>query len=264
MRHYDIAYVPNPGSPSIPMSNDINELDLRTIVKYYLCGKSHGKISECRRCPAPCAYGKRALDLAFPKPNTTEPPKLIDNKTMLELAKEELARRKQEEQKNEKPVADPPAEEPRKRAKRMVMEGWYEKAYASDNPLQWIMDTFGLNERKAKQKVYSYQHHHPECREKPMWKSREKQRQEKEEAAQAAEPAKAPEEEVSVEETPVENVPAKNTGSEALLAPLEEKINTLMNKQEEYKSKYEYYLKLYNDVKGKVDALYEALSILNE
>ena len=58
--------------------------------------------------------------------------------------------------------------------------------------------------------------------------------------------------------------PAEGEKNDLLLAPLEEKINFLMNLQAEYKDKYEHYQKLYQATKTKVDALYEALNILNE
>ena len=257
MRHYDIPYVQNTSAPSIPMVSDINSLDLKTIVKYHLCGKSHGKVSECRKCPAQCAYGKRALELMYPPQNAFAGPKLIDNKTLLELAREEIA--KQQEVKPK-----PAAEKPKKR--KIPAEEWYNKAYESENPLQYIMDTFGITEHKAKAKVYEAWHRHPELKEKPLWEPKTKQKSaEKKPASVQEKTAVEPDPKPSVEsvaETAPAAPPAKS--SDGLLAPLEGKINELMNQQEEYKSKYEHYLKLYNDTKAKVNALYEALTILNE
>lgn len=252
MRHYDIPYVKNTSGYSIPLVGDIDSLDLQTIVKYHLCGKSHGKVSECMKCPAPCAYGKRALELAFPSPSTVPAPKLIDNKTLLELAREETAKSRAAEQKAEEPAV----KTPEKKTKRAGVDDWYNKAYESENPLQWIMDTFGLTERKAKAKVYEIQYRHPELKEKPLWAP--KSAAKKAEAKAETKPASIENPEPAAEKQEPKKEP------DSMLAPLEGKINELMNLQEEYKKKYEHYQKLYQETKTKVDALYEALNILNE
>lgn len=264
MRTYDIPYVKNAGTGSYMAPAKLEDLDLRTIVKTYLCGKSQGKISECMKCKAQCAYGKRALELAFPELNHAfAPAPLIDGKTIIEHAKEEAAQKRA--QAAEAKTEAKPAE--KKKSKRTIIENWYDKAYESGDPLKWIMDAFNINERKAKQKVYEYQYRHPEVKEaKPMWGKKTKAEPETkpvETKPVATQPAEAkPAEPVAQKEEIKEETKVEKDDS--LLAPLEEKINFLMNLQAEYKDKYEHYQKLYQATKTKVDALYEALNILNE
>lgn len=268
MRTYDIPYVQNPGTPK-PQPK-LEDLDLKTIIKNYLCWKSQGRLSECRKCTPKCEYGKRALELAFPTdPMAFGGPKLIGNKTLLELAREENAKRKEEQTKavENKQVETTPKKESKKK-QRIFIDDWYSKAYESENPLKWIMEAYGISEHKAKQKVYEYQYRHPGLREeKPMWKS-------KKASGEAEETAKPAEAEPKEEMKQTENSEGKNS-DDALLGPLENKINVLMNQQAEYKSKMEElkkeyeekiapYQKLYDETKVKVDALYEALNILSE
>lgn len=259
MRHYDIPYVKNPGPSSVPQVKDIDELDLQTIIKYHLCGKSQGRISECMKCPAPCAYGKRAIELAFPAPSSTSSPKLINNKTILELAREAAAKqRKTAEEKDEKAIeakAESSAENTRKKQQRI--DDWYEHAYQSGDGLKWIMDNYNMTKNQAKRKVYDYQHKHPELRQKPLWESKSKKQTNTKDIAEK--PG-----EVQENQNELAHAQVQADDSSSTLLPLENRINTLMNQQEEYKTKYEHYLTLYNETKKKVDALYEALSILNE
>lgn len=259
MRTYDIPYVKNVNNDNYVTSAKLEDLDLRTIVKTYLCGKSQGRISECMKCKAQCAFGKRALELAFPELNHAfGPAPTVNGKTMIELAKEEAAQKRTAE---DKPAETKP-EEKKKKTKRVVIDNWYDKAYESDDPLKWIMDSFNITERKAKQKVYEYQYRHPELKEtKPMWGKRDKPAEAK--PADTQNMKEAVKEEVKVE-MKAEVKPAEGEKNDLLLAPLEEKINFLMNLQAEYKDKYEHYQKLYQATKTKVDALYEALNILNE
>lgn len=247
MRTYDIPYVKNPAPPT-SVTADIDSLDLKTLTRTYLCGKSHGRISECLKCPAPCAYGKRALELANPTTASFPPPPLIDGKTLLERAREDAKKSR-----TEKKIEEQPEEKKSKPAKlskngHLYIEDWYEKAKESGDPLHWVMETYNMTERKAKNKFYNFWISHPEKKE-PLW------------GPVKTATVKTKEETPVVPEAAVET-PAEN--KDELLSPLEEKINDLMNKQEEYKSQYEHYLKLYQETKTKVDALYEALNILNE
>lgn len=266
MRTYDVAYVKNPAPPSIPMAQNIDEIDLKTLVRNYLCGKSQGKISECMKCPAPCAYGKRALELAYPKPDEENPyPRY--NKSLIELAREENEKKREAAQKSATSSPEKQANKEAEKKKRIPVEEWYYKAYESDNPLQVVMNTFGLNEKKAKMKVYEAWHRHPELKEKPLWQPKNNETKDSDGSNQEAKPETKPEmkPETKPAATP-ETAPVATTGSkkDELLGPLENKINDLMNQQEEYKSKYEHYLKLYNETTSKVNALYDALTILNE
>lgn len=246
----------SPYAISLEPEPPLEQMDLQTIIKRHLCGSSHGKVSECRKCTHPCEYGERALQLVSGATGQllNAAPPLYNGKTMLQNAREELSRRKEAE-KEEAPKTEKPP-----RQKRVVIDDWYDKAYESGHPLQWIMETFNMTEHKAKQKVYVYQSRHPGLKdEKPMWEPKRK--------------TEAPE----VKETPAvpKESPKMSYDKDSLLAPLENKINALMNKQEECKKemdrlKKEYEQKLapvrkeYEDVKTKVDALYEALNILNE
>jgi len=282
MRTYDIPYVQNP-KPIKTAPPKLEDLDLKDILKNHLCWKSQGRISECMKCPTPCAYGKRALELAFPSSEQAElHPKLINNRTLLELAREDAAKQREEAVKHngitkEKEENVEPKEtegSEKKKRKRIFIDNWYDKAYESENPLQWIMENFNMTERKAKKKVYAYQHAHPELKSKPMWKTKEKSEKKDEPVKETAAQETVVKEEPVVKEEVCKQIVADKT-DESLLLPLENKINALMNKQEEYKQKIEEltkeyeekiapYRKLYQETKAKVDALYEALNILNE
>ena len=257
MRTYDIPYIPNPARTNDPIPG-LESLDLRTITRTYLCGKSHGKVSECMRCPAQCAYGKRALELLANPVDAITPKQGV---TLLEKAREDALKQKQEvknvaKDEKEVPIVDSSG--------RKRLEGWYEKAYNSGDPLKWIMETFNENARKAKQRVYAYQHVHPGVKDKmPMWESQKKKPVEdvQPEAKQFPVNVNTEAYEPTAQASPENKTENKDN---PMLAPLESKINELMNMQDEYKKKMEYYEKLYRETKTKVDALYEALNILSE
>ena len=247
MRTYDIPYVPNPAR-----TNDVipglETMDLRTITKTYLCGKSHGKVSECMRCPAPCAYGKRALELLAQPVDVITP---AQGKTLIEKAREAALQQReqmkaQETKEKEEQVVVVTS------SGRQYLNGWYEMAFNTEDPVQWVMDTFNMTANKAKHKIYTYQKRHPELNKK---KSKEPVK-ETPVMKQTIEPAAVPPEAIEPKAEPKEEATP--------ISLLENKINELMNQQEEYKKQMDHYEKLYKETKTKVDALYEALNILNE
>ena len=254
MRTYDIPYVKQSASSYPPL--DYKQMDINTLKKHYLdtCMKCRGNISVCSKCQSPCEYGKRAVQLKANEVYNNPPVPLYGGKTLIEKAREENIKRRQatEQQKSEeKNILQKVENQPNKK-QRIIVEGWYDKAYESDNPLQWIMDTFGMTKAQAKSKVYSHQHRYPELRTtKPLWKTEERK------TTAVKQEDKESNNEIKIET--IESKPNQN-----LLEPLEIKINSLMKLQDEYKQKAEHYQKLYQETKTKVDALFEALNILNE
>lgn len=256
MRTYDIPYVKQSTMSSYP-AIDYKKLSLKELVDKYIkvCGKADGKVSVCSKCQTPCEHGKRALQL-LANETVGAPVPLYGGKTLIERAREEAAAKRAEASKEEKKPEKPAkAAKNSKKAeaanKRNPIPDWYDRAYESPEPLEWIMKTFGLNKTKARQKVYAYQYSHPGLREsKPLWEINEKY---KKKSARQDKP-----------ETPAAEEKKENKFDNPVLEPLEAKINKLMQLQDEYKKQADYYQKLYVETKGKVDALFEALNILNE
>lgn len=117
----------------------LEEMSLQEITKNYLCAKSEGKISNCKKCEAKCIYGLRALALFFGEDNAKQEEDA--GPTILERARAAKA-----------------AEEGKK--KKIKIENWYEKAEASGDMTKWVMENFNLTKTKAKSKIYSYRYDH--------------------------------------------------------------------------------------------------------
>ena len=285
MRTYDIPYVKN--VPARYPQLDYHTMNLPALKKHYLdtCMKCGGDVSVCEKCNPQCEFGKMAIRLKNGGSPDADVP-LYNGKTMLQLAREDNAKRRAEME-AAKAQPEKKAKVTKRKNGAIVMEGWYDQAYASEDPIQWIMDTFGIDRRAAKNKVYGYQAHHPGLKEeKPLWKNSAKTKAKEPKAEQAvadviseSEPVNnvevEPKQEVSIMQQETPSAKQESVFDDPLLAPLEQKINNLMNAQEAYKKQikqlqeeYEAKIapiqKLFDETKKKVDALYEALNILNE
>ena len=256
MRKYDVAYVPN-GPANYYPAKDLSEMTLEEIVAKHIktCGKANGNLAVCSQCKSPCREGKRAIQLLSNKVYNDPPIPLYGGKTLIEKAREENLKRK-ENASNISILADALAEahkeehpKKKKRGSYLAWDGWYEEATKTGDPVKWVMDNMKLSKTQAKKKVYMYEYHHG-------------LRQVKEE------PKKETVEPVS-KETKVESKENK-TESKAVDAGIETKIEHLMKLQEEQKKAMAEYQKLYEEakkeyerLKAQADVLCEALDILN-
>lgn len=231
MRHFDIPYVKN-GPANYYPAKDLQEMTLDEIKKKYIkmCAKANGNISVCSQCKTPCAEGKRAIQLLANEVYNDPPIPLYGGKTLIEKAREENMKRK-EEKKVEKV--------------NMYREGWYEEASASDDIVGWVMREFGIDRRKAKKKIYMYRYHHRDKDEKPNIEDVKEMKKD------------YPQESKSENQTGVE---CFETKLEKLLA-LQEEQKKLMEK---YKIMYEQAQEEYNKIKHKTDILCSAMDILND
>jgi len=224
---------------------NIQELSLEELKQKFIkyCGKANGDVSVCSRCLSPCPEGKRAIQLVANSIYNDPPIPLYGGKTLIEKAREENIKRKEE--KIQAPVA--------KKAKdgRIFIDDWYDKAMSTSDPVAWIMDAFHISKTKAKQKIYGWRNRHPEVVEKH-------------EVAQ----------ETKVEETKIQDVKVdetKNEPVESKESKIEMKLDSLMKLQEEHKKAMLEYQKLYEEakkeyetIKQKIDVLCNAMDIMNE
>ena len=298
MRTFDIPYVKQPAK-TYPPPVELKDMSLGEIKKIHIstCAKANGDVSKCSKCNTPCVPGKRAIQLVANQVYNDPPVPLYGGKTLIERAQAENKRRREaiekglpvpepEEVKKDHPstkASDKVAEQPNTNNVPAVMDipKWYQDAYNSSDPVKWIMDTFHLSRLSARSRVYQTYTRYPYLRETmPLWKMNEKRvRAMKENArkrreaslAKAGAPAKSnPEKQTTVNIQPADEA-SKTTvctqspkTSDDVLESMEAKINKLMALQDEYKKQADHYMKLYADTKTKVDALFEALSILNE
>lgn len=226
MRKSDIAYVPNPSSPTyVP---PLEEMDLRTLTKNFLCGKSHGLVSVCKQCESKCAYGQRALDLLSGKASSSPDLFVPYDQTILARMKAEKEEKK-EENSSKKKVA----------RNRQDDGNWYQEAMAAEHPYEWVAEHFGIPVNKARKKVYQYRYAHKD-------KCAEQRIEEKHE-----------EPETAYEPTNVQTEPPRKA-----YADLETKLDELMRQQEEYKKLADEYTRKYQDAKEKADLLARAMDIL--
>lgn len=275
MRTYDIAKVPNgPYNPypAVPLQ----DMTLDEIKKKYIriCPKAYGDVAKCSKCESPCREGKRAIQLVANSVYNDPPIPLYGGKTLIERAKEENIKRRaelekaeEEKKKAEEELKKEKEAKPKRKGRAPAIEGWYDKAYESPDPLKWIMDTFNLSKAKARQKVYAHQHVHPELRTtKPLWPADQKK-------VEAGRKGGMTEKTVRVENGPVikTETPKEASKTGSALESYEDKISTMVKLQDEYKQKAEEYQKkaeeyqkMYLELKAKVDTVFEALNILDE
>jgi len=223
MRTYDIAYVPRGTVVGYP-PKPLKELTLDEIKKKHLtaCAKSNGNVSVCRTCQK-CEYGIRATQLSVERTYDDNGIPLYDGMTLVEKAKQEnMLRRKEKEQMDKKISKD----------NRSFIKDWYNKAMTSGDPVKWVQETYGINETKAKAKIY-------------QWKTRHKE-----------EPVK--------QEKRIESV-------SPIPESIEAKMDKLMKLQEQYKqamtemqAQYDKMKQEYEEIGRKIDVLCSAMDIINE
>lgn len=253
MRTYDIPYVPNAAPPAMP--EDYKKMTLEQLKAKHLklCGKCNGEVSVCSKCKTPCEYGKRAIQLLSEEIYNQPPVPLYGGKTLIERAREENAKWHQEhDKKPNEPVTslkEKKEEEKPKRIQRVgnriYMEGWWEMSLQAEDQVQWVMDTFNISKTKAKKRIYMHKYNNgllEKKTEKPTEQPAEK-------------PVETPTDTVVVERPKTTDV---------VVLTLEAKVNELMQKQSEYKTKMEEYQKLYNEVSEQVDVLCKALDVFNK
>lgn len=243
MRKYDVAYVPNVSRSYPPI--DYKKLSLKDLVEKYIkaCAKANGNVSVCSKCKNPCEHGKRAIQLVANEVYNDPPIPLYGGKTLIERAKEENMIRKMKEsgviQEPEKKEEKKP--EPKKRQYKKD-DDWWDKSVESGDQVQWLIDNHKLSKTQAKKKIYMYKYNHGMLKkEAPVVKIEE----EKEEVI-----------EVMPSETP-----AENRQNDLFIKTMEQKMASLMQKQEEYKALADKYTKLYNETKEQVDVLCKAIDL---
>lgn len=107
---------------------------------------------------------------------------------------------------------------------RLYISDWYSKAMESDDPVKWVMDTYNIDRKRASAKLR-------------QWRKRHETKEEN-----------------------VVPVKTKLNGFESV----ENKIDSLMKMQDEYKKKMIEYQNLYNEISKKIDILCSAMDIINE
>ena len=250
MRRYDIAYVPNPKNPYPP--KDYKKMDLKELTDTYLktCAISNGQVVACSVCAHPCDYGKRAIQLVSNQVYNDPPIPLYGGKTMIEAAKAENMRRREEKEKAEQKekLKEIEAKVALRAEKREYYktEEWWDKSIEYGDQVAYLVNELGFSKTKAKKAIYYYKSKHGLI-EGPTVKIEE-----------------------PVKETPTEKVvtepsePVKrDTSNDVVLSTMELKMDELMKLQAEYKANIDKYTKLYNEVREKIDTLCKAMDILN-
>lgn len=259
MRKYDIPYVQNvAGSHPFPIK-ELEDMSLEEIVQKHIktCGKANGNVAICSQCKSPCKQGKRAIQLLANQVYDDPPIPLYGGKTLIERAKEENMKRRQEMEKSNmsslakaiKEVKE--AEKTEKKATRKKLdlgENWWEESLASGDQVKWIMDRTNLSKTQAKKKIYQHEWYKNKVKEENK-----------------AENTK----EVRAENGPVIRIEEKPIVAQD--SSLESKLEDLLRKQEEFKKEMEKYQALYKeaerkyeDIKKKTDILCSAMDILND
>lgn len=226
MRTYDIAYVPRGTVVAYP-PKPLKELSLDEIKKKYLtaCAKANGDVNKCRTCQQ-CEHGRRAVQLSVERTYTDDGTPLYDGMTLVEKAKQEnMLRRKEKEQMEKKVSKD----------NRSYIEDWYNKAMASEDPVKWVMEAYGIDKTKAKAKLYQWRLRH------------------KEESVNEVKPVKEIKQAAPIPEG------------------IETKMDKLMKLQEQYKQamtemqkQYDKMKAEYEEIGRKIDVLCSAMDIINE
>lgn len=263
MRTSDIAYVPQGHVSSTPVP-PLNEMTLQEITKRYLtsCIKSHGLVSECQKCKEKCPYGMRATMLAYGTGAFGERAVPYEG-SMLQAARmqNELNRKRQitvdalteELKKTEEKIetVEKEMKEPKKRRKNADPEGWYEEALKSGDAVKYVMDTFNRTKTQAKKKLYNYLYLHPEMQEihdKYVKKETQKETVKEEKAEPEIKEA---------EKKEIVNQP----GDIYITRVMEMKLETLMNKQEEYESAIKDYQTKLAKVKEQIETICRTMDI---
>ena len=250
MRHYDIPYVKN-GPVNYYPAVPLQEMSLEEIKKKYIktCAKANGNVSECSKCKTPCQEGKRAIQLIANSVYSDPPVPLYGGKTLIERAKEENMKRREEAAKAETEET----EKKKSRKSYTKLDNWWEDSLASGDQVKWLIDKMGISKTQAKKKIYQYKWTHGMTGSAMVAKDTDTN----DTAPVVNTTIKAFEESL---ETP------KQKG-----ADVENKLESLMKLQEEHKKAMAEYQRLYEQtkaeyekIKQKTDILCSALDIINE
>ena len=230
MRAYDVAYVKNPATPTPTLP--IEDMDLHTIVKNYLCHKSNGLISNCMKCTSKCVYGERALELMGNRFGIPGSPAKSDS--ILERARKEIAVAADQKEKKQK----------------VNKKNWYEIALKESNPIEWVMNEFGINEKQAKNKLYYYAYSH-KLPQLQLGDKRRKAEPTKEEV-KPAETSAETKPEVAIEPKKVE---PKQETEDSFYTIAKTKLDNLKSLKAQYEETISKYNALLTQVTEQVDAL---------
>jgi len=255
MRKYDIPYVPNAPAHLYP-AKPLEEMTLEEIVKKHIktCGKANGNLAVCSQCKSPCREGKRAIQLLANKVYNDPPVPLYGGKTLIERAREENMKRRENMEKDNnvsslaKALEEAHRSEEKKDEKKnrnyIKWDGWWETSLESGDQVKWVMENMKLSKTQAKKKIYQYKWAHgmtgnTEEKEEPV--------------------------------TPVVEEPKVEESVVQMDTTIESKLEKLMAKQEEQRKKMDEYMALYQKakeeyerIKQKTDILASAMDILND
>ena len=248
MRKYDIPYVPNAPADYYP-AKALEDMTLEEVVKKYIktCGKANGSVAICSQCKSPCKEGKRAIQLLSNKVYNDPPIPLYGGKTLIEKAREENLKRRENSNMSALAKALEEAqkkEQPQKR-KYVKLENWWEDSLASGDQIKWLMDHLKISKTQARKKVYQYKFNHGMA------------------GSQKKESPQVETMEIAKEEVLTETKPVNDS--------IESKLESLMKLQELHKKAMDEYMKLYEQakaeyeaIKQKTDILCSAMDILND
>ena len=247
MRRDGIPYVQNPKSYYPPI--DINKLSLEEIRKRYIktCGKANGNLSVCSHCPNPCAEGKRAIQLLANEVYNDPPVPLYGGKTLIEMAKEENKRKREEKEAKELEEKMTLKAETKPKRVRLEVDDWWEASLKAKDQVEYLMTTYNISKTQAKQKVYHAK------RVKGLNETPETPKVEPEKKVEINEISKE-----VVKEAP------RTAGNDIVAKTLELKIDSLMQQQAEYKAKMEEYKRKYEEVTESIDVLCKAMDVFDK
>ena len=258
MRKYDIPYVPN-GKVNYYPVKELDEMSLEEIVKKYIktCGKANGNVAICSQCKSPCREGKRAIQLLANKVYNDPPIPLYGGKTLIERAREENMKRR-ENMKNNNAMSlaeaieaahlgEDEKKDEKKKRNYILWDGWWETSLESGDQVKWLMENMKLSKTQAKKKIYQYKWTHGMTGSAAETKD-----------TKVEKPAETKKEEIKVESAQTD-------------ASVEAKLEKLMKMQEEKKKEMDRCMQLYQKakdeyerIKEKTDILATAIDILND
>lgn len=242
MRRDGIPYVKNPANYYPPV--DYKKMDLKELTEKYIkvCAKANGAVSACSLCATPCEYGKRAVQLVANQVYSDPPIPLYGGKTLIERAKEENKLRKEKEKKVEK------------RTPYLRGDEWWKASLEYGDQVEYLEKEYGYSKTKAKNTIYRYRTRHGLAGTPGTPRE-----------IQAKTAPETKNEEIPVQkEEPVKEAisPVKDVQKgDVVVLTMEQKLNELITKQDEYKAAAEKYTKLYNETKEQVDILCKAMEM---
>ena len=225
MRRWDVAYIPNGTVVGYP-AKSLQDMSFEEIQNKYLkmCAKANGNVSVCSKCPTPCTEGKRAIQLLSNEVYDDPPIPLYGGKTLIEKAREEnmLRRQRLEQEKQMKTK--------KSKDNRIYIDDWYEKAMATEDPIKWVQNAYGIDRNRAMAKI---------C----QWRNRHKK---------------------TVEEKPVKPVVQIPENMETKLEKLYKEKELIQGRINNLEKQLNEAKKEYDEINHKVDVLCSAMDIMNE